>query len=79
MPRSCTICISSDLEAINTALLNGEPFRRIAGRTGTGATSLQRHKQQHIPGSLALAREAGQIAHGDDLMGQLQALQGRTL
>ena len=79
MPRVCTICTSPSVEAINSALVSGEPFRNIAERTGTSATALFRHKADHLPVTLVKAREATQVAHADDLLSQLQHLQETAL
>ncbi len=79
MPRTCTICGHGERPAIDAALVAGEPLRNIAARFGTSATALFRHRAEHIPGTLALAKEAGEAAHADDLLGQLRDLQGRTM
>ena len=55
MSRSCTICRHDAKEDINRALLDSEPFRHIAARTGTSTTALQRHKADHLPVALAQA------------------------
>lgn len=48
MGRPCTICEHDDRGAIDRALVAGEPFRQIAARSGTSATSLVRHKNEHL-------------------------------
>ena len=67
MPRSCTICQHEQREEIERALLTGEPFRKIAERSGTSVTSLHRHKTEHLTPSLVKASGAAQAAHGDNL------------
>jgi len=67
------------VDAIDRALLALEPFRIIAVRTGTSASSLQRHKAEHLPVTLARAHDADEAARGDDLLEQLRSLQRRTL
>lgn len=79
MPRTCTICSHADKETINQDLVNGTPYRHIADRTGTSTTALQRHKNEHIPTSLAKAKEAEDVAQADDLLGQLVDLQAKAL
>jgi hypothetical protein len=79
MPRTCTVCTHPDRAAIDAALLAGEPFRHIAARTGTSTGALQRHKEEHLPSALALAKEVEQVAQADDLLGQVRDLQRRTL
>ena len=79
VPRTCTICNHTDKEAINQELVNGTAFRHIAERTGTSTTALQRHKKEHMPVSLALAKEAGDVAQADDLLAKLVSLQDKAL
>ncbi len=79
MPRTCTVCTHPNREAIDQALVSGEPFRHIAARTGTSTGALQRHKQEHIPEALAKATEARELAHADSLAEQIQNLSARTM
>ncbi len=79
MPRTCTVCTHAEREAIDQALVSGEPFRHIAARTGTSTGALQRHKQEHIPEALAKATEARELAHADSLAEQIQNLSARTM
>ena len=44
MPRTCTVCTHLKREAIDQALVSGEPFRHIAAQTGTSTGALQRHE-----------------------------------
>src|SRR5262245_63862338 len=48
MPRTCTICTHPDRELIDSALLSGEAFRKIAKRSGTSITALFRHKTNDL-------------------------------
>jgi hypothetical protein len=41
--------------------------------------ALHRHKAAHLPVALAKAQEAAEVAHGDNLLEQVQGLQARTL
>ena len=79
MPRPCGICVHDDRQANNQALLDREPFRNLAERTGTSATALFRHKAEHQPVTLIQAAEAAEVAHGGDLLNQLVALQDKIL
>jgi hypothetical protein len=79
MPRTCTLCAHPELEAINRALVAGEPYRHIAARFDTSTGALQRHKAEHLPATLAKAAEAEEVAHADDLLAQVRDLQARTL
>ena len=79
MPRMCTICTHSERDVIDAALLTTEPLRNIAARFGTSATALHRHKAAHLPTRLALAQDAQEAAHGDDLLAQVRTLQGKAM
>ncbi len=79
MPRTCTICVHVDKESINQELVNGVSLRNIAKHFNTSAPALFRHKQDHLPVALALAKEAEDVAQSDDLLGQLVDLQDKAL
>jgi hypothetical protein len=40
---------------------------------------VRRHKGNHLPAKLAKAHEAEEVAHADDLLRQVRALQSKTL
>ena len=79
MSRTCTICTHTEKEDINRSLLDGEPFRHLAERTGTSTTALQRHKADHLPVTLSQAVKANEIALGGSLLEQLNGLQAKAL
>ncbi len=80
MPRICTVCASPNREEIDTALIAGEPVRSVASRYVTiGRMAVQRHKDDHLPATLAKAHEAGKVAHADDLLGQVRQLRGKAI
>ncbi len=79
MPRTCTICNHPDRAEIDKALLAGEPFRKIAKRTETSITSLFRHRNEHIPTALAVAKQAAEVDYGDDLFAHVKDLNARTM
>ena len=78
MPRTCSICSHPERKAIERSLVDGEPFRHIAARTGTSTAALQRHKQSHLPKALAKAKQAQEIARGDSLLERLRELNHET-
>ena len=41
--------------------------------------ALRRHKANHLPAKLVMAQAAEEVAQADDLLGQMQDLQARTL
>jgi hypothetical protein len=79
MPRSCTICGHPDGEAIDQALVEGRPNRRIASHYDVTERAVRNHKANHLPASLAKAREAEEVAQADELLGQVRDLQERAL
>ena len=79
MPRTCTICSHTDRVGIDQALLNGEPFRHIATRTGTSTTALTRHKAEHISSTIAKARDAVEVAQADDLLREVRQLKSKAV
>jgi len=79
MPRACTVCIHRDRPAIDVALVNHRPFRDIACRFGVGRMAAVRHHDDHLPATLAKAKEAEDVAHAIDVAGQLKAINAATL
>jgi len=79
MPRRCTICTNADREAIDSELIQGEKYRNIAEKYSLALTSVYRHKCEHIPAALTLAREAKRVAAADDLLEQVRYLQEHAL
>lgn len=68
MPPTCSICKHPDLRKINRELLapDGPSLRNIASRYGTTATSLLRHRREHLAPEVATAlrrreRDAGTL------------------
>ncbi len=79
MPRTCTICTHPERAAIDRVLVaTASPIRDIAGRHELSKSAVWRHGAEHIPETLAKAREAGDVAHADDLLAQVRHLQGRA-
>ena len=65
---------------IDRALLEGQSLRDIARRTGTTASSLQRHKADHLAPSLVKAYQARENARAEGFRARLEttwdAIQG---
>jgi len=59
--------------------VEGLPFRHIASRFDTSTAALKRHKSDHLPGHVAKAQEAKQVADADDLLHQLKALRNKAI
>ena len=85
MAMTCTVCRHTDRAAIDSALVAGESVRSVASRYVTlsgrslGHMALYRHKDEHLPASLAKAQEAASVAQADDLLAQVRMMQGRAL
>lgn len=79
MPRPCTVCRHPDRAAVDAALVDGEPVRTIAGRFGLSHNAVLRHRDGHLPESMAKAREAADVVRGDALLSQVRELQARAL
>ena len=79
MPRSCTVCRHDEAHLINVALVQRDPYRNIAERYGLSVGSLSRHAKDHLPGLLAEAKRAVEVAEAGDLLSRVEALHARTL
>ncbi len=79
MPRTCTICGHSQRLEIDRALVEGSTYRTIADRFGLSETALKRHKSDHLPGHVARAQEAAQVADAGDLLDQLKGLRTKAV
>jgi len=79
VPRVCTVCAHPESDSIDRALVGGAAFRPTAAKYGVSDRAIRRHHASHVPIALARAQQAREVTHGDDLLGQLQLLQSRTL
>lgn len=79
MPRKCTVCTHTELEAINAALVNNEAYRGISRTFFVSEDALMRHKNGHLPEHLSQAAQAEQVTHADDLLAQVRDLQTKAL
>ena len=68
MPRACTICTHAERDAIDRALIESTPKRRIAAQHGLEESAVRRHAEKHLPGVLVLAAEAGEGMRADSLL-----------
>ncbi len=74
MPRVCTVCSHERRAAIDRALVEGRPIRRIAAEFGVAESSLHRHR-----GHIAAAVEAEAKGRAEALGDQIDDLRGRCL
>ncbi len=79
MPRSCTVCEHPKREEIDRALVGETSNLSVSSLFGVSESAVRRHKGNHVPATLAKAEEAKEASRADDLLGQVRALQGKTL
>ena len=79
MPRSCTVCEHPERERIDKALVGDASNRSVASLYDVSEAAVRRHKANHLPAKLVMAQAAEEVAQADDLLGQMQDLQARTL
>lgn len=79
MPRACSICSHAEREAIDRALTESTPNRRIAAQFGVTEQALRRHKAGHLPAALVNATKAHEAARADTLLDQVRHLQKKAL
>ncbi len=79
MPRSCTVCEHPERERIDKALVGDASNRSVASLYDVSEAAVRRHKANHLPAKLVMAQAAEEVAQADDLLGQVQDLQKRTL
>jgi hypothetical protein len=75
MPRVCTVCTHPDLAAIDRALIESTPNRRIAAQFRVSEASVRRHSSAHLPSTLVVASEAAKVKRADGLLEEAWRLQ----
>jgi hypothetical protein len=70
MARTCSICTHPQRGEIDAALVEGEPYRKIAERWGVSSAALSRHLRTHL---VALLAGRDEVA-ADNLLGQVRDL-----
>jgi hypothetical protein len=78
MPRTCTVCTHAQRAEIDTALVNSESLRDIAGRFRVSRSALDRHRTDHLPEGLIKAQDAQESADADRVMLELRRILERT-
>jgi transposase-like protein len=80
MPRVCTICTHEDREAIDRELAEATAkISDTAALFGVSYDALRRHRDAHLPATLAQAVDAAEVARADDLLAQIQRLHSEAL
>jgi hypothetical protein len=68
MPRKCTICIHKQRAKIEAAMLAPDNSKRsIANRFGVTSSSVQRHKEAHLPATALAQRVEQEQRRGQSL------------
>jgi hypothetical protein len=78
MQRTCLACSHAEREAIDKALVAGEPLGNIAKRVSISPAGLLRHKS-HVAGTLVKAQERREEEIGDSIFDEVRRLQGKAL
>jgi len=79
MPRSCSVCSDSRRALVDQALVGGVAVDEISRRyPPLSATSIRRHRAEHIPQAVAKAAEEEEVRQGLDVLGQLKAINSAT-
>jgi len=82
MARACTICTHASREAIDRALLDLAPNRRVATRYGVTEQAVRRHRASHLKDRMIQAaerREDADIRTAIDVIAQLRAINAATI
>lgn len=80
--RPCTICRlpAAERAALDRALVDGGSDREVAAKVrGISHDAVRRHREAHLPATLAKASDAREVARADTLLSQVRDLHGRAL
>jgi hypothetical protein len=79
MPRTCTICSHPKRTEIDAALLRSDSLRSIVEHCSVSMGSLVRHRDRHLPVTIAHAKEVRETEMGESLLEQARGLHARAL
>jgi hypothetical protein len=79
MSAICRVCSHPDRNQIDHAIVAGQSQRRIADQFGISASSVGRHRRQHIPATLARAQSLQEDERARGLVEQLLGIHDRTM
>lgn len=79
MPRVCTVCTHTQRGTIETRILAGESLRDLSALFRVSEDALARHRDNHIPATMAQAQSAATVAQADSLLEQVKQLQVKAL
>ena len=78
MPRPCTVCSHPEREVIDQALVDGDSARKVAAKYRVSDDAVTRHRNSHLPATLAKAQEAKEVTQADGLLDRLLGLTKET-
>jgi len=78
VPRACTVCEHPERDAIDAALVSGEPVRALARRYGLSSSSVSRHAHNHLSAALAAMQSQEQAERRASLLDRIETLIGRA-
>lgn len=79
MSRACSVCTHPSRDAIDQALVESAPIRRIAADHGLAETSMRRHAERHLPSTLVLAAEVAEVTRASGLLAEARRLHGEAV
>ena len=79
MGRGCSVCAHKDREAIDAALIRGDPAASVASRKGLSQWSMRRHREAHLPLELVALHGAGKDAEARSAVEAVRGLQKEAL
>ena len=78
MPRTCLACASPERQAIDRAIVTGEPLRSIAKRVSISPAGLLRHKT-HVSRAIVKMQERREEKLGDSIFDGIKQLHAKAL
>lgn len=79
MARICTVCAHSELEEINRRLVSSDSIAGIARDFAVSEDALRRHRESHVPKTLAASPSAKEITDADKLLSEIETVKNRAL
>lgn len=77
MPK-CTVCSHPQKEMINREIIEGASLRSVAQQFGVSYSAVNRHKADHLPMKMTMAKLAEETADADNLLAKVRDLQRKA-
>ena len=78
MGRKCSVCVHTERESIDQAIVEGQSNRAIARQYGLSKDAVARHAEKHLPAALVEVAAASESTHVDDLWTRINGLIGEA-